>query len=279
MLVLRKIVSIQVSISANGGIVPPILPGCNGGPVYFNIYYGCPYTGPGTCATTNPPLIAETNRPFGSSSYSQTFICNSSLNFEFNQIFSVDVVPVWTTMCTNGQNPIGLGYVAFTGTITLTVTTDLITCSGTGCLAPMTTVQTCDDGNPCTTNDMQTILNCDASICVPCMGTPVVACTNTVSVACNDGNPCTTNDVQIVESCDNSIICVPCAGTPAPSCTSTVMLPCDDGNPCTNNDMLSADACDNTIICAPCAGTPVTACTIRLLYLVMMEIHVQQMMF
>ena len=28
----------------------------------------------------------------------------------------------------------------------------------------------CDDGNPCTANDMETILISDGSICIPCAG-------------------------------------------------------------------------------------------------------------
>jgi hypothetical protein len=61
----------------------------------------------------------------------------------------------------------------------------------------------CNDGNPCTTND---VLNANCQ----CVGTPVGDsdndgicnaqdnCPNTpgqIGSSCNDGNPCTTNDV------------------------------------------------------------------------------------
>ena len=35
----------------------------------------------------------------------------------------------------------------------------------------------CDDGDPCTANDEQTILDADNSICVPCQGV-VIDCSN-----------------------------------------------------------------------------------------------------
>ena len=34
-----------------------------------------------------------------------------------------------------------------------------------------TSTQSCDDGDPCTLNDQQTILTCDGTVCVPCTGT------------------------------------------------------------------------------------------------------------
>ncbi|MEZ4987819.1 MAG: hypothetical protein R2795_22790 [Saprospiraceae bacterium] len=41
------------------------------------------------------------------------------------------------------------------------------------CGTGATSVLPCDDGNACTVNDMQTVLDADGTICVPCMGTPL----------------------------------------------------------------------------------------------------------
>jgi gliding motility-associated-like protein len=47
-------------------------------------------------------------------------------------------------------------------------------CNGTplDCTTGDITTELCNDGDPTTVNDIQTILDCDGSICVPCMGTP-----------------------------------------------------------------------------------------------------------
>jgi hypothetical protein len=85
--------------------------------------------------------------------------------------------------------------------------------------------QPCDDGNPFTINDMETILDCDGSICVPCMGTPVDCSNGTTSIfSCDDGDPCTINDEQTVLDSDGTI-CIPCAGTPV-DCNSRERRPC-----------------------------------------------------
>ena len=87
-------------------------------------------------------------------------------------------------------------------------------CAGTPVVAcATTTMLPCDDGDPCTENDMEEVEACDNSIvCVPCAGTPVVACATTTMLPCDDGDPCTENDMEEVEACDNSIVCVPLCG-------------------------------------------------------------------
>ncbi|MCB0550993.1 MAG: gliding motility-associated C-terminal domain-containing protein, partial [Phaeodactylibacter sp.] len=72
----------------------------------------------------------------------------------------------------------------------------------------------CDDGDPCTINDMETVLASDGSICVPCAGV-LTDCSSgpTTIQPCDDGDPDTFNDQQTVLDCDGSI-CVPCSGTP-----------------------------------------------------------------
>lgn len=121
----------------------------------------------------------------------------------------------------------------------------------------------CDDGDPCTSDDMW------KSDC-QCMGLPVPdsdgdglcdtvdPCPNNIHTPgdrCNDGDACTINDV-VGEDCI-------CRGTPSPDtdgdgiCDAQDNCPtvpgqigsaCDDGDPCTVNDRLNAD-------CA-CVGTP-----------------------
>ncbi len=116
------------------------------------------------------------------------------------------------------------------------------------------TIEACDDGNPCTINDEQTI-GVDGTICVPCMGTVdpgscETGCTTTQT--CDDGDPLTINDMEVVAA-DGSI-CTACAGVPAEACSDTTIEACDDGNPCTVNDMQEVSNLDGTI-CVPCAGT------------------------
>ena len=95
--------------------------------------------------------------------------------------------------------------------------------------------QACDDGNPCTINDVEVVLLSDGSICQACAGTPQdCATTGATSVqTCDDGNPATIDDVETILDCDNSV-CIPCMGVPS-TCGSgtTTVQSCDDGDPCT----------------------------------------------
>jgi len=159
--------------------------------------------------------------------------------------------------------------VNFEGDYTLSVT-DAFGCIGTAtatvtflpaCDATCSTIQTCDDGDPLTINDME-VVAADGSVCTACAGVPADACSDTTVEACDDGNPCTVNDQQEVSNLDGSI-CVPCVGTvDAGSCdaTCTTTQACDDGDPCTQNDMETISA--NGGICIPCAGTSVGTVTI-----------------
>ena len=62
------------------------------------------------------------------------------------------------------------------------------------CATGETTTQTCDDGDPCTINDVETILNCDDSVCVPCMGEPTtppeptLVCPTELNACATDGS-------------------------------------------------------------------------------------------
>ncbi len=119
------------------------------------------------------------------------------------------------------------------------------------------TATACDDGDPCTTGDMETIGTDGTTVCVPCAGTVDAsscdaACSTTQ--ACDDGDPCTTGDMETVAA-DGSV-CVPCAGTvDASSCDAacSTTQACDDGDPCTTGDMETV-AADGSV-CVPCAGT------------------------
>jgi len=74
------------------------------------------------------------------------------------------------------------------------------------CDATCTTVQTCNDGNPCTIDDEETI-GADGSVCIPCAGTVDASscdagCTTTQT--CDDGDPLTINDMEVIAS-DGSV--------------------------------------------------------------------------
>ena len=120
------------------------------------------------------------------------------------------------------------------------------------------TTQTCDDNNPCTENDMETI-GANAAICIPCAGTVnpsscEAGCVTTQT--CDDSDPLTINDMEGVAA--DGTICVPCAGVPADACSDTTIESCDDGNPCTIDDEQTVSNLDNTI-CIPCAGIAIPA--------------------
>ena len=118
-----------------------------------------------------------------------------------------------------------------------------------------------DDGDDCTINDEETILDFDGRVCVPCAGTPLDCATGSTSVvACDDGDAGTVNDEQTILDCDGSI-CIPCAGTPA-NCENgtTTVRACDDGNDCTINDEETI-LDQNGQVCIPCTGTPLDCAT------------------
>ena len=122
--------------------------------------------------------------------------------------------------------------------------------------------QACDDGDPCTENDEETVLDdSSGTVCIPCTGTTVATCTvPPMMQSCDDGNPCTENDMESIDPCDGTTICVPCTGTivdcDTPGATTTQA--CDDGNANTVNDMETILTCDGSV-CTPCAGTT-TSC-------------------
>lgn len=86
------------------------------------------------------------------------------------------------------------------------------------------TEQPCDDGDSSTVDDVETVLNADGSICVPCAGTPVDCATGAQSVqACDDGDPTTINDMETVLDADGTV-CVPCQGEVNPNAAPSFTL-------------------------------------------------------
>jgi hypothetical protein len=133
----------------------------------------------------------------------------------------------------------------------------------------------CDDGNPCTVNDVikggvctpGAPLTCDdknpntEDTCNPATG----ACVFTIKTegsSCDDGNKCTVNDVMKGGACtpgapltcddknsNTEDTCNPATG----ACIFTIKpegSSCDDKNPCTVNDVMKGGACT--------PGTPLT---------------------
>ncbi|MGK0451451.1 MAG: hypothetical protein ACJAXE_002121, partial [Neolewinella sp.] len=153
-------------------------------------------------------------------------------------------------------DPSGCLFITFTsnGSTTGSGWTADVTCEGCTPDCTDTTVQPCDDGDPCTENDEE-IINCDDSICVACTGSATLDCEITRIRPCDDSDTCTENDVETVDDC-NGTICIPCAGTPI-NCGNgpTSVLPCDDGDACTINDVQRVLNCDGSV-CVPCQGTP-----------------------
>ena len=118
----------------------------------------------------------------------------------------------------------------------------------------------CDDGDICTENDVQRVLQADTTVvCIPCAGTPMDCSTvgATMYFSCDDGDPTTFNDKELVLVCNPFVVCVPCSGTMG-DCINfpTIEMPCDDGLACTENDVALVLSTDPTIECVPCAGTP-----------------------
>lgn len=117
----------------------------------------------------------------------------------------------------------------------------------------------CDDGNPCTVDDVETVLLEDEDkVCEPCKGIPIDC--NSIGETevrdCDDNDTHTVNDRETILKCDGSV-CKPCQGTPT-DCNNgeTRERACDDGNPCTINDTETFLVSDQSI-CVPCTGATI----------------------
>ena len=229
--------------------------GCTGVPIFGNVLLGCPLTNTAVCPIIQDVLTPGCNTFGGGTTttgmYSLTLTnCNT---ISATDIIGVDLIPAtdFSGSCPSNGSAITDGSVSISYQICLDYTYDQavpVSCTNTILLS-------CDDGDPCTINDMTTVDECDNSIvCLPCVGT-LSDCSNVgcqTTLPCDDGDPCTQNDVETLAA-DGSV-CLPCAGVVVDcsnvACQTT--LPCDDGNSCTINDM-ETQAADGSI-CVPCSG-------------------------
>ncbi|HEY3357864.1 MAG TPA: hypothetical protein VGQ83_31725, partial [Polyangia bacterium] len=123
------------------------------------------------------------------------------------------------------------------------------------CANPVRTGGACDDGNPCTYNDVcdatgacaGTAITCTGDACHTraCNGTASCSVTINTGASCDDGNACTYSDVcDATGACAGTIItCTSdachtraCNGTASCGVTINTGASCDDGNACTYND-------------------------------------------
>ena len=103
----------------------------------------------------------------------------------------------------------------------------------------------CDDGDPCTVNDL-----CANGICL-----------SGAAVLCDDSNPCTTDlcggngicSHDAVEGdCDDGNACTLGDHCMAGKCVNSGLLSCDDDNPCTSDSCDPEGGCLHLLNAAPC---------------------------
>jgi gliding motility-associated-like protein len=124
-----------------------------------------------------------------------------------------------------------------------------VPCAGTpqDCMDGNTEVAPCDDGDPTTVNDQQTILSCDGTICTPCMGVP---CDFSVSLGAdltiNIGDSLTlsliTNALvdSVVWQDDPGLSCLNCLDPVVkPTQTTTYSVTVIDENGCEASDNIT----------------------------------------
>ena len=101
--------------------------------------------------------------------------------------------------------------------------------------SPELPIQVCDDGDPCTKNDIQSVL-VSGTVCIPCVGVlQTCSSDSVVERSCDDLDPLTINDTEVVLPCDGSI-CVPCQGISLTTIDedgdgTSALDDCDDRNP------------------------------------------------
>ena len=237
-------------------------PGCVGVPIFGNVLLNCPLTTTAVCPIVQDVLSPGCGFGIGSNivgTYSLSMAsCGTFVNI--NDVVGVDIIPATENLgsCANSASAVSDGVIEVTYQICVTFIYDQDlpnVCDNTIAIA-------CDDGDPCTENDLEFVDVCDNDIvCVPCSGDLIVDCQNTETIDCDDGDPCTINDVQVVSVCDNNFICVPCEGELVIDCNNTIELPCDDGDSCTENDVVIVSACDENLVCEPCQGIEIADCT------------------
>ena len=138
--------------------------------------------------------------------------------------------------------------------------------------------ETCDDGNPCTTDTCLGAEGCnhepldsgeclDGDVCTVADHCEAGVCVGTL-VDCGDDNPCTQDSCDGVGGCINAPVVGVCDDgdactlgdlcDPLGQCTGDVTLVCDDQNPCTD-DSCGAQGCVHAPNSNPCDDQ--NACT------------------
>lgn len=128
---------------------------------------------------------------------------------------------------------------------------------------------TCDDGDPCTTDDLcqangtcagtekvcEDEDQCTGDSCDPVTGECVFSAEDKEGNVCDDGDLCTLDDrcisgvcVGTVNDCEDGNICTQGVCDPATGkCNQTLLTTeCDDGDNCTENDVCSGGGCNGT---------------------------------
>jgi len=124
-----------------------------------------------------------------------------------------------------------------------------VPCAGTPADCSDAVVQACDDGDPCTINDMEEVNAC--GVCVPCAGTPDPAScdANCVTLqACDDGDPCTTGEQESVNG--SGTVCEPCglnAVPVTPACGDPDASNYDPNATCIDNSTCEYEICEDDI--------------------------------
>jgi uncharacterized repeat protein (TIGR01451 family) len=146
----------------------------------------------------------------------------------------------------------------------------------------------CNDHNPCTTNDACSGQQCiggsaatcdDGNVCTDDSCNPISGCVHTNNTAsCDDNDACTTNDTCSGSSCvggpaldcNDHNVCTDDSCDPGSGCVYTNNTdPCDDGNACTTGDVCSGGSCasggptncDDGNFCTVDSCTAPTGCT------------------
>lgn len=113
----KKISQVTVNITINSFTSNPPA-GCTVGPYFTNLYTSCPSIAPASCPLAN--ILEEFSNPSPTST-TRNYSCPPE-NFDFDDVLSVDIVPVSTTGCTDGQTMISAGHVSIDYNICVTVT-------------------------------------------------------------------------------------------------------------------------------------------------------------
>ncbi len=239
--------------------------------------------GGGSCAGTPTPAAVACNAGDGNAC-NGTETCNPSsgaceatpLDCNDGNVCTTDsCAPAFGCQYVNNTNPCSDGNLCTTGDVcsngacvaTPTVCGDGNACNGIETCNPSSgacqggTPPSCDDGDPCTTDDCSEAVGCTIEF-------------NTAP--CDDGNACTTGDTCNDGTCEpgGAVQCDDgnlCTGTetcdPEEGCHAGTPPSCNDGNACTDDTCTpgsgcssEAVVCDDNNACTDDSCDPVTGC-------------------